>query len=268
MCLILQEKINQLFSDYLSRGVDGDTFSLPLIPRISAEYLKNRLVIVGQETNTWYAPYSQFKHKGPSCCLEAYDDFISNHASTYPGKFWEFSRSLYNNDKVFSNAMVKDGRLSHVWINLFAMDACAEKNDKNGTPTKNLKIRENLLGLQKDLCFQVLNALEPKIILFLTGPNLDNVIERYALNNLPDINGQRLDQLIPCRALARCVMPKDSCLRNANIIRSYHPTYFMLKFNRRTALFKNIQEKGKVVPPQKYFYNAVLRALKDRFVVG
>lgn len=58
----LQSEINHLAYTTFKQGCKGYSterlkdFSIPLIPRITQEYLdnKNRLVILGQETSTWY----------------------------------------------------------------------------------------------------------------------------------------------------------------------------------------------------------------------
>ena len=50
----IQKLVHELFRNTLTTKENDFNLSYPLIPRISEAYLNNRIVIVGQETNTWY----------------------------------------------------------------------------------------------------------------------------------------------------------------------------------------------------------------------
>ena len=82
---MIQDEINRCVYETFN-GVSGyDGFSIPCIPRISSQYLKNRFVILAQETNTWYPNVGHFQDLASSkyCNLEkilyenCYDDFVS-----------------------------------------------------------------------------------------------------------------------------------------------------------------------------------------------
>ena len=102
----LQNLVYKLFISTLISRESKFRLSYPLIPRISEEYLRNRIVVVGQETNTWYDTGSKYgdyndvflnkKHEieKESLC-NRYDDFVNKHVREYGGKFWSFNRLLY-----------------------------------------------------------------------------------------------------------------------------------------------------------------------------
>ena len=60
-CLKIQAKINELAFDTFKEHKGYEDFSMPLIPRISPQYLENRFVLLGQETNMWYGHISKIK---------------------------------------------------------------------------------------------------------------------------------------------------------------------------------------------------------------
>jgi len=102
---ILQAKIIQLFKNKLNKKSEMD-LSYPFIPRISENYLSNRIVIVGQETNTWYKTYngvndynlfvdSSIEDVYNDALVNRYDAFIKDSIEKYGGKSWKFQKKLY-----------------------------------------------------------------------------------------------------------------------------------------------------------------------------
>lgn len=51
---VMQRQINRLAYNTFKNAQGFSNFSVPHIPRISPQYLKNRFVFMGEETNTWY----------------------------------------------------------------------------------------------------------------------------------------------------------------------------------------------------------------------
>lgn len=48
----IQEQINSLYVSHFKNYSGGLGLSVPLIPRITCNYLTNRTIVLGQETNT------------------------------------------------------------------------------------------------------------------------------------------------------------------------------------------------------------------------
>lgn len=234
----IQTEIINLFVESLTTIEEEYKLSYPFIPRISAAYLKNRIVIVGQETNTWYNDHGYYNDRflqstdniEEDALEKRYDEFVNDAALNYRGKFWEFSRSLYGNDGIFNGEMVQDRGLTHCWINLFCMEACQTKNDANGRPTKNKKLRKSVLNHQGSLIYKLLHILEPKLIIFLTGHALDDEVLQYALgSDRHKAEFTKIDQQWILETKEACQITPDitSVFSKTTIIRLYHPTYFM-----------------------------------------
>lgn len=246
----IQAQVNDLYSEILISKENDFNLSYPLIPRISNEYMKNRIVIIGQETNTWYNCYSpngdyndiflpnknSVESEG---LVKRYDRFIKEAANKYGGKFWEFNRQLYEKG-IIKNKMVEKNKLSHCWINLFPMEACTNKKDKNGRPTHNLNLRNKVLSHQELLIFEILKLLRPKLIIFLTGNLLDNVILNNALN-VPHAKFISIDSngILETRHACQISLKENHHLYESKIMRLYHPTYFMGYINA----YKSLSEK-------------------------
>ncbi|MDY0016799.1 MAG: hypothetical protein RBS89_03080 [Candidatus Delongbacteria bacterium] len=271
---VLQNSINQIYVEKFKDYQGGLNLSVPCIPRISEAYFENRVVVVGQETNTWYNEtdddlYKVFLKKTndiENICLNSkYDVFVEECVQNYPGKFWNFNRRLY--DEIFHRPMVEGKYLSHVWLNLFSVEAIAYKKSKIGSPTKNNALAQEIIKMQRDLLYEVLNLLKPKLILFLTGHGLDT----YVVNNslctknyefVPlDKNG-----LLTERNLAEIkIKDQDHPLSQIKIFRSYHPSYFMGHIGKFKSLQTRINQKIGNKSNSAYYTETFINAIKDYY---
>ena len=181
---MIQDEINRCVYETFN-GVSGyDGFSIPCIPRISSQYLKNRFVILAQETNTWYPNVGHFQDLASSkyCNLEkilyenCYDDFCQWASETYKGAFWDFSRFLYSDEGVLCGPIHQDKYLTHCWMNLFCIEKCRNKRDRFGRPSQNRNLAEFIVKIQKDLVFKILKIIKPKTILAMTGYQNDSFL--------------------------------------------------------------------------------------------
>ena len=273
----IQEKINNLFYEAFKNYEGGKGLSVPCIPRISSSYLENRTVVLGQETNTWFEKKdiddslkNIFLQNADNiykiCLTERYDEFIRNHASTYLGNFWNFNKMIYK-EGIINGEMIHNNSLSHCWLNLFAVEACKNKNDKNGRPTKNEKLRAEIMAMQKNLVFDVLCVLKPKLILALTGHGLDAVLLKYALGTSRDLC--KIKTIDKKRFLSKEMLgeikieDENNPLSEIRIIRSYHPTYFMSRINTHKILKKTLTESNIKMSNSEYYKKIFIKYLKN-----
>lgn len=268
----MQEQINNLYFEKFKSYSTDLKLSVPLIPRISENYLENRILVLGQETNTWYRKtendlkevFLDNKDNISKICLEQrYDDFIIKHVSKYPGKFWEFNKLLYD-EKIINRKLIENNTLSHCWLNLFLVEACKNKKSKEGCPTKDRKLANSIMDLQRDLLTEILKIIEPKLIISLTGHSLDG----YLVKNLIATEFQ-LKEIDENKVLTKemfgefKVTDKNSFLANTKIIRCYHPSYFLGRINTNKGLcekLKKIEYKGTV---SNYYKLQVIKKLKQ-----
>lgn len=257
------------------REYDGKMgLSAPLIPRISPQYLISRTIVIGQETNTWFPNkdisdnlYHIIKQNPNNlekdCLIDRYDNFIQNHAQKYGGKFWEFNRLLYK-ENIIEGEMIENGLLSHCWMNIFMTEAVTGKNKNEGRPTKNKKVANQVMELQTDLVSRILNILSPKRIIFLTGHSLDYYIQKGALNKTA-ICKTPLDEkgiLQPHELAIFKIEDSSHFLHSTDIIRAYHPTYFMARINTNKGLRKRLDNNKISDSNSKYYTKALVNYLK------
>lgn len=210
-------------------------FSAPLMPNISQRYFDNRVVIMGQETNTWYdnAQYPDFINCDYDkirrlCLTDRTDVFVKKCVKKYGGMFWKFNRSLYGAN-ILGGDIVEDGKLSHCWLNLFCIEKCRSKSDKEGRPSQNKDLAEKVMKIQKKLLYEVFEIIKPKLIVAVIGLKNDD----YFINNA--LNAKGKCNIIPVsttiyklKSLSEFkILDAANCLHNTTIIRAYHPTYFM-----------------------------------------
>ena len=243
----IQNEIQKLANERF-RNVDcSEGFTYPLIPRISETYLKNRVVVMAQETNTWVGHIDclEKKENFVAGSLAEYDRFISDEVVRYRGKFWQFSRSLYKRGLL--DGCIRNGcMLSHCWMNLFCIEKSTCRNDKNKKhlPSQNRELANRVIEIQKDFVFQVLKMIRPKVVLALIGNSNDDLLKKYALGttNVKSISidsGNEFDE----HELAELkVCENTNPLYETLILRTYHPTYFMWKMEgrERRVLYRDL----------------------------
>lgn len=204
-------------------------FSFPLIPRISNEYFNNRMVVLGQETNSWLGHFQNSEQRQVyDDCLNGYDSFVKDKVLSYRGKFWAFSRNLYKD--VLNGNICENGRLSHCWMNLFCVEQCPRNGKtKKGKPSQDRKLAEQVIAIQKDFVYQVMKLIRPRVILALIGNRNDDIFAKYALGvDYGCIDRSPLNFAFGEKQLAKFkVQDKSNPLHETLIIRAYHPSYFM-----------------------------------------
>lgn len=264
----LQNAVNDLFYEIFKDYEGGKGYSKPLIPVISERYLENRVVVMGQETYTWYKQTDDdlknrfLNQEFRNQTIENYGCFVNGTAKTLKSKFWIFSRRIYD-DNILKGEFLEKGQLSHCWINLFCIEALTKKGDKNGTPTSNKTLAKEIIALQKDLHIKLLKLLKPKKIVFLTGPSLDGHLFDKSLGFRPVKSSLDAKEVLSPRQLAM-ITPKDEnhFLADVEMIRTYHPSYFMGRINGLKKLKEKRILKGISETSANYYCSILMEQLK------
>jgi hypothetical protein len=268
----IQDQINTLYINQFKDYSGGLNLSVPLIPRITQSYLINRTIVLGQETNTWYRNdvsdglktlFLQNTNKVEQICLvERYDKFIREEAEFYWGKFWDFNRLLYIKKKLKGNLVNADG-LNHCWLNIFTIEACVDKADDNGRPTKNSELARKIINLQSNLLYKILEVIKPKFIIAVTGNTLDHILFSTVLNTqIYEMTSLDPNGILNEKHLCKIkILEKNHPLKNTRIIRAYHPTYFMGKINCYKALSQKLKNKRLYCSVAEYYTNTFFDAI-------
>ena len=223
----IQDEIQMLAYEYFRNMDCSEDFSYPLVPRISEEYLRNRFVVMGQETNTWkghiYAP--DVRENFLEGSLAEYDRFVREEVPSYGGKFWVFSRCLY--EKFFKRPICNGNALSYCWMNLFCIEKCVCRNDKDKThlPSQNRKLAKRVMNIQHDFVYEVMKLIRPRIILAMIGKKNDDLFEKNVLGTDCFDFSELFEKK---KILEYKICDEFSPLYGTLILRTYHPSYFMI----------------------------------------
>lgn len=270
----LQDDINNLVYDTF-RGVSGyDDFSVPCIPRISPQYLKNRFVILAQETDTWYPNCGRFSEFAQSkiedvekkLYEERYDVFSEWASESYPGAFWEFTRNLYNKGILEPPIHTKKW-LTHCWMNLFCIEKCVDKRDNHGRPSQHKDLAKEVMSIQGNLVFQILALIKPKIILATTAHFNDSFLLKNGLgSDWSQVEFKTADEehIYATNHLAEILIKDESNpLYGVKILRSYHPNFFSKRINRKN-IFIDIEKQlsDKKMTKSGYYQKILFETLK------
>ncbi|MGM0947152.1 MAG: hypothetical protein ACQEW9_18400 [Bacteroidota bacterium] len=274
----IQKSVSHLFYEYLKEYKGGLNLSLPHIPLISEAYLKNRIIVLGQETNTWYGEgnddlsemyLKNYDSENIYYGTEPYKTFIKDSSQKYGGKFWQFNRSLYS-EGLIEDPIQKDGYLSHCWLNLFFVEAVGEKGNTEGRPTSNIKLKSEILSLQQDLLLRLFEVLKPKILIALTGKPLDVALFKESLklewheNHTDWSSVDNFGIFTPYELSEVQVKKAGHPLQNTKILRAYHPSYFLGRINSNKKLKKLAEEKELKGSLSQHYQNVVFDWLRDQ----
>lgn len=205
-----QNKLNELYKPFFNNVKDkvgneiGQYGNPLLIDLAKTNNINTDVMIFGQETNTWYNDIKNIDE-----LIEIYSKFLNdNLRSNTP--FWQcFRKWLGDENGVY------------VWNNLSKMDYNNSDGDNRsilGCP--NEKIREEILKESAKIIKKEIEIIEPKIIIFLSGPSYDFIIEDY-------LGGKKKDNL----EIAKIAEERQLCefelkgFENIKSFRTYHPEY-------------------------------------------
>lgn len=187
-----------------------------------------RLVVYGQETNSWYSEF----HNGIEPIVECYEEFFTNgECWSYGGQFWngvnrfiELLQEKYPNKKI-----------SLIWNNIVKI---GKFDDKGFPPDYIYEVEREHFSVIKD----ELKILKPTIVLFLTGPNYDSVIA----DNFGNLTYSKLPTDYSEREIAKIGLTGVPFA-----FRTYHPNY--LWRNNINGYFQTIIDKINIYSTDNIF---------------
>ena len=198
----------------LNEQRQGNYISNPYLIAPSYSYFQSmrRIMIVGQETYCWLGEILDGKFS-PETSVETlmklYDLFSNNQSRGYNSPYWNLVNLL--------QSIAKENGIGVVTNNL----AKVGFNHSTGyDPTANAEF---------DMVFrEEIRICEPDAILFLSGPNYDNLIRQ----RLGDFFAEPCIDALSARKCARLNFPNNTDLSDMLIFRTYHPGYLQRVKNR------------------------------------
>ncbi len=148
-----------LFEELNSRSDATEYFTNPFYAVVSEAYIKarNRIIILGQETNTWGGEFGDdgayHRSNTVNNLCKLYDLYI-NHRNQSSGQYWSYCHYLEEN---------ASNNSEFFYFNTAFVGKCGETGyiDK----------------LQPYVLFEVFKIVRPNLAIFLCGPNYDSLIK-------------------------------------------------------------------------------------------
>ena len=242
----MKEKLLDLYTNYFSKDKLKDeeilNFSRPFLIDVNDDYINsnNKVMIVGQETYTWYGLYRDFlnENNGVKKSQEIYKNFMLKNKANYNSPFWNFFNKLEEN----SNAIF-------IWNNVYKLETIEylEHIDKLGKKVgfsllfknKNYQyLIEKIRLFQRDILIKEIEILKPNVIIFLTGHPYDSLFMDKQFNNIENFYHD-IDEAI----LLKIDKWKFGRFENEYLpyktYRTYHPNYL----NRASSKILTTEQK-------------------------
>ena len=160
-----------------------------------------RIMVYGQETNSWYNEF----HPNNQPIIECYDNFFNR------GECWSYGGQFWNGVSRFISLLEEkypDKSIKLLWNNIVKIG----KYDEKGFPPDYIyEVERNHFSVIKD----ELEIIKPNVVLFLSGPNYDSVLE----DNFGQI------ELQPMSPYSQRQLAKVKIDGIEMVFRTYHPNY-------------------------------------------
>jgi hypothetical protein len=278
---VMQRQINRLAYNTFKNAQGFSNFSVPHIPRISPQYLKNRFVLMGEETRTWYPDkglFDSFINCNPAndeqlekiLQIDRYDAFCMKNAATYKWPFWEFTRKLYE-EKIIKEPLLQNKYLGHCWMNFYTIENCYYLS-KKGCPSQDLTLGFDVIDkAQKCLVFEILKIIKPKCILATIHSRNDDYFNQFALGvsdyDLLEQISVDSDDIITKEMMKEIkIIDPNHPLYGTKIIKTFHPKHFRGTINDERR-YKDEKKKLKAKHPglkmSQYYEQVLLEKLRQ-----
>ncbi|MDO2409015.1 uracil-DNA glycosylase family protein [Campylobacter magnus] len=214
-----QNKLNELYKPFFNNvkdkvGDDIGQYGNPLLIDLAkTNNINTDVMIFGQETDTWYNDIKDIDK-----LIEIYSNFLNNKLEARR-LFWQcFRKWLGDENGVY------------VWNNLSKMDYHSNGGSRSILKCPNKKILEESAEIIK----KEIEIIEPKIIIFLSGPYYDFIIENYLGGKKKVLEIAKENQL--------CEFELEG-FENIKSFRTYHPRYLNTKGDLKNKIVEFLRAK-------------------------
>jgi len=158
-----QQRLKEFYENKFLAGSIPNHYSSPHLISLN-DSIDTDIMIVGQETNTWYGSYKYFQDRGIDVQMEIYSKFMKEHYQTMNTLFWKYTKNI-----------IDDTSKIPVWTNIFKFDL-GDKSGKSKNISKASKEEyTKIIEFHHDILAQEIAIIQPKIIVFWTGPDYDKL---------------------------------------------------------------------------------------------
>jgi len=211
---------------FLDKTINKE-YSSPLLISLD-ENINTDIMIIGQETNSWYENYEKFLKNRVDKQMEIYKNFMKKEYLKMNTMFWRYVKKIINDDNI-----------TPVFNNLFKFDLGDKRKDRNISKAPKNEY-EQIIDFHQDILSKEIEIIKPKIIIFFTGHPYDKLFIDPIIKQNGDY--KKLYKSIPSLSIDewKCGILDLKNFKGfenfeGKAIRTYHPIYL----NRNLDKFGN-----------------------------
>lgn len=223
-------KNQQLRAFYQKKFYNYDTnesFSSPYLISLDVDNINTDIMVVGQETNSWYYDWDLFKMIEVCGQMNIYKNYYNEyhkHKVPFTHHFYSKTKEIINSDNIVP-----------VFNNLFKFDLGDGSENRNISKAPKEKLSQ-IIDFHKDILAKEIEIINPKMIIFFTGPEYDKIFMDPLI--LKEGNYTRLYEKIDTLSVdewkcCRLNIQKFNGFKNFKGVafRTYHPSYLNRNLN-------------------------------------
>lgn len=224
--IVDRDQVIERLSDFESPDAILRELNGPFLIASNDQYEKAtpKVVIVGQENNYWLdCDFLTFlSDQTLDDALDVYRKFdIAEYGHGSFGRYFSIFR-----DRIYGT-ITDENRRSILWNNLF-------KLNHDGKSSISSPHEKAILQIQGELFVDEIEILRPDVVIFLTGPNYDHIIQRfYPDTEFQEVDGHPLNEV----AMVNSERLPKLCFR------TYHPGYLNRVYARKPHCVEAILER-------------------------
>lgn len=233
-----QKELEAFYNKKFLDSSMSDECSSPHLISLNNSRVNTDIMIIGQETNSWYGSYLDFKNRGVENQMKIYDTFMDENYEKMNTLFWRYAKMLINNDTFVP-----------VWTNIFKFDLGDDKGRDKNISKASKEEYAKIIQFHEGILAKEIEIIQPKIIIFFTGHVYDKLFFDPIVKRDGDYKElyRRIDELNgvdewKCALLDLKKFDGFSNFRG-KAFRTYHPIYLnrnLDKFgNKIVALLKD-----------------------------
>jgi len=232
MKIMINDQLRDLYQSKwkeLSKAIEKhkDEATNPLLISLKDEtaYVnsKQKIMIIGQETNDWEC-YFNSKKENFNHLLSEYEKFYwDGRCYRYGGAFWNTIKNL--KEEINKKENISSNSIQYIWNNILKIGKKGEKR----TPSKDIiDITFKYFDVIKD----EIKILQPNVVIFFTGPDYD----QYLRQTFEDLKFEALGN----HNKRHISTIKSQYLPPNKTVRLYHPGYLLRSSKKLTFNWKEI----------------------------
>ena len=237
-----QKELEAFYNEKFLENTMSDDYSSPHLISLNSTKVTTDIMIIGQETNSWYGSYLDFRNRGVKEQMNIYDTFMDENYQNMNTLFWRYTKNIINNDN-----------LVPVWTNIFKFDLGDAKGSTKNISKASKEEYAKIIEFHQGILAREIEIIQPKIIIFFTGHTydvlfFDPIVKREGDYRELYRNIEALEGIDEWKCALLNLKKFDGFLNfKGEAFRTYHPIYLnrnLDKFGNKVVAFLKEKLEG------------------------